>query len=142
MSQIDVRTNGDGAVLALKGELTLEHTGLLPEKVRALLDEGHRKILLDLTSLSYADTAGIGEVVHIYVTVQREGAVLRLRQNDRLADLLRITKLLTLFEGDPQEHIPDQPDPLNPRLRDIRWEFTVGAGLTILAIIGVMFLLR
>ena len=74
---------------------------------------------------------------------KREGAALRLEGlNTRLTDLLRVTKLLTIFERDPQEHIPDPPDPLNPRLQDVRWQLAAGVALTIFVIVGVMLLLR
>jgi anti-sigma B factor antagonist len=140
---IDVRIDGDEAVLVLTGRMTIEDNGPLSERVRDLLGEGYRKFVLDLASVSYVDSAGLGEIVQIYVMVRREGAVLRLEgPNTRLVDLPRVTKLLTMFEGDRPEHIPGPPDPLNPRLVDIRWQFTVGVALMMLVIVGVMLLLR
>ena len=141
MLQIDVRIDGDEAVVTLSGRLTgSESPKLLREKVDALLREGYRKFVLDLASMSYADSGGLGEIVQIYRTVQRKGAVLQLRaRNNPVADLLRISKLLTVFEGDPSEHIPDQT---NPRMQDDRWQLAAGVALMILVIIAVMFLLR
>ena len=137
---IDVRIDGDEAVLTLSGQLTeSESPKLLREKVHALLREGCRNFVVDLKSISFVDSSGLSELVNLYSSVRRDGAVLHLRLNDRLADLLRLTKLLTIFEGDPQEHIPD---PLNPRPREIRWQFMVGVAVTILVIIGVMLLLK
>lgn len=48
-------------------------------------------------------------------------------------------RLRGIFEAGPHEHFLD---PVNPRLRDIRRELTVGVALTILVIVGVMLLLR
>ena len=48
-------------------------------------------------------------------------------------------RLRGIFEAGPHEHFLD---PLNPQVRDIRWEFTVGVAVTILVIVGVMLLLR
>jgi anti-sigma B factor antagonist len=108
MLQIDVYIDGDAAVVAVKGEFTLEDTSLLSDKVRALLGEGHRKFILDLASVSYVDSAGLGEIIHIYVTVRREGAVLQLRLNTQIADLLRATKLLTMFNWTSLLHTSEQ----------------------------------
>lgn len=63
MLQIEVRIDGDEAVLSITGDLTLGHESLLSEKVRALLGEGYRRFVLDLASMSYADSAGLGEIV-------------------------------------------------------------------------------
>jgi anti-anti-sigma regulatory factor len=43
-----------------------------------LLGEGYRKFVLDLASISDADSSGLGEIVQIYVTVRREDGTLRI----------------------------------------------------------------
>jgi anti-sigma B factor antagonist len=98
--QIDERTVGDVVVLDLKGKITLgEGDELLKDKVNSLVNQGHKKIVLNLAAVPYIDSAGLGEVVRTYTTVSRQGGSLKLLNlTKRITDLLSITKLLTVFE--------------------------------------------
>jgi len=98
--QIEERAVGDVVVLDLKGKITLgEGEELLKDKVNSLVNQGHRKILLNLGGVPYIDSAGLGEVVRTYTTVSRQGGSLKLLNlTKRITDLLSITKLLTVFE--------------------------------------------
>jgi len=98
--QIEQRANGDVVVLDLKGKVTLgEGDELLKDKVNSLVNQGHRKIVLNLAEVPYIDSAGLGEIVRTYTTVSRQGGSLKLLNlTKRITDLLSITKLLTVFE--------------------------------------------
>jgi anti-sigma B factor antagonist len=98
--QISERSNGDVMVLDLKGKITLgEGDELLKDKVNSLVNQGHRKIVLNLAEVPYLDSAGLGEVVRAYTTVSRQGGSLKLLNlTKRITDLLSITKLLTVFD--------------------------------------------
>ena len=98
--QIDERMAGDVVVLDLKGKITLgEGDELLKDKVNSLVNQGHKKIVLNLAGVPYIDSAGLGEVVRTYTTVSRQGGSLKLLNlTKRITDLLSITKLLTVFE--------------------------------------------
>jgi len=98
--QIVERTNGGVIVLDLKGKITLgEGDELLKDKVNSLVNQGHRKIVLNLAEVPYIDSAGLGEIVRTYTTVSRQGGSLKLLGlTKRITDLLSITKLLTVFE--------------------------------------------
>ena len=98
--QIEERAVGDVMVLDLKGKITLgEGDELLKDKVNSLVNQGHKKIVLNLAEVPYIDSAGLGEVVRTYTTVSRQGGSLKLLNlTKRITDLLSITKLLTVFE--------------------------------------------
>ena len=98
--QIDERTVGDVLVLDVKGRITLgEGDELLKDKVNSLLNQGLKKIVLNLAEVPYIDSAGLGEIVRTYTTVSRQGGNLKLLNlTKRITDLLAITKLLTVFE--------------------------------------------
>lgn len=97
---IDQRSVGDVVVLDLKGKITLgEGDELLKDKVNSLVNQGHRKIVLNLAEVPYIDSAGLGEIVRTYTTVSRQSGSLKLLNlTKRITDLLSITKLLTVFE--------------------------------------------
>ena len=98
--QIEERAVGDVVILDLKGKITLgEGDELLKDKVNSLVNQGHKKIVLNLADVPYIDSAGLGEVVRAYTTVSRQGGALKLLGlTKRITDLLAITKLLTVFE--------------------------------------------
>ena len=98
--QIDQRSSGDVVILDLKGKITLgEGDELLKVKVNSLVNQGHKKIVLNLAGVPYIDSAGLGEIVRTYTTVSRQGGSLKLLNlTKRITDLLSITKLLTVFE--------------------------------------------
>src|SRR5437867_1387557 len=98
--QIDERTVGDVMVLDVKGKVTLgEGDEMLKDKVNSLVNQGFKKIVLNLAAVPYIDSAGLGEIVRTYTTVSRQGGNLKLLNlTIRITDLLSITKLLTVFE--------------------------------------------
>jgi anti-sigma B factor antagonist len=98
--QIDERAVGDVIVLDLKGKITLgKGDELLKDKVNSLVNQGHKKIVLNLAEVPYIDSAGLGEIVRTFTTVSRQGGNLKLLNlTKRITDLLAITKLLTVFE--------------------------------------------
>ena len=98
--QITERSVGDVMVLDIKGKITLgEGDEQLKDKVNSLVNQGQRKMVLNLAEVPYLDSAGLGEVVRAYTTVSRQGGSLKLLNlTKRITDLLSITKLLTVFE--------------------------------------------
>jgi anti-sigma B factor antagonist len=98
--QIEERSAGDVTVLDLKGKMTLgEGDEQLRDKINSLVQQGHRKIVLNLEGVPYLDSAGLGEIVRTYTTISRQGGSLKLLNlTKRITDLLSITKLLTVFE--------------------------------------------
>jgi anti-sigma B factor antagonist len=97
---IDERTIGDVVVLDVKGRVQLgEGDEMLKDKVNSLLNQGRKKIVLNLAEVPYIDSAGLGEVVRTFTTVSRQGGQLKLLNlTKRITDLLAITKLLTVFD--------------------------------------------
>src|SRR5881409_3364744 len=102
MAQLSLkeRQSGEVTILDLSGKITIgEGSVQLREAVRKLLDEGKKKILLNLGDVSYVDSSGIGELVSSYTTTGHNGGQLKLlNQTKKIHDLLTITKLLTVFE--------------------------------------------
>jgi anti-sigma B factor antagonist len=98
--QIHQRMAGDVTIVDLNGKMTLgEGDELLRDKVNSLIQQGQKKIILNLSEVPYIDSAGLGEVVRTYTTVSRQGGALKLLNlTKRIQDLLAITKLLTVFE--------------------------------------------
>ncbi|MFY9845442.1 MAG: anti-sigma factor antagonist [Terriglobales bacterium] len=103
--QSTTRQIGDVAVLDISGRITLgEGNVMLREIVRALVDGGNKKIVLNLGEVQYVDSSGIGELVRTHTTVRNLGGYLRLANlNKRVNDLLQMTKLSAVFDIDGDE---------------------------------------
>ena len=87
-------------ILDLKGKLTIgEDVEIVKDKINSLIQQGEKKLLLNLAEVPYVDSAGLGEIVRTYTTVNRQGGDLKLLHlTKRIEDLLAITKLLTVFD--------------------------------------------
>jgi anti-sigma B factor antagonist len=94
------RTIGDVRVLDWSGRITHgEETIALRQALRDLVQEGARKIVLNLGGVNYIDSSGIGELVAAYTSVTNLGGQLKLLNlTKRIRELLAITKLLTVFD--------------------------------------------
>src|SRR4030095_3102570 len=62
--QIEERQSGQVTVIRVNGDITLNKGGdvLLKDKVQSLLQQGKKKLLLDLGNVSYVDSAGLGQL--------------------------------------------------------------------------------
>lgn len=99
--QIQERMAGDVVVITVTGDITLNKGGdvLLKDKINSVLQQGQKKVLLDVGGVSYVDSAGLGQLVHVHTTTTHHGGKLKLLHlGKRLKDLLVVTKLATVFD--------------------------------------------
>jgi len=94
------RQVGDVTVVDAAGRITLgEGSSALRDMLRDMVAKGQKKILLNLSEVSYIDSSGIGELVSGFTTVTNQGGSLKLLGlTKRVKDLLQITKLYTVFD--------------------------------------------
>ena len=109
MAELNIRERqaGDVTILDLEGKITIGEGSVgLRNAIRRLIQEGKKKVLLNLAGVGYVDSSGIGELVSSYTTIRREQGQLKLlKLTQKIKDLLTITKLLTVF--DVYENEPD-----------------------------------
>jgi anti-sigma B factor antagonist len=87
-------------VLELAGRVVLgDESSKLRTTVRELLASGKVNLVLDLGSVSYVDSAGLGTLVSCFTSARNQGGVVKLaRLTPKMTDQLNITKLVTVFE--------------------------------------------
>jgi anti-sigma B factor antagonist len=92
-------------VVDVSGRITLgEGSSAVRDVLRDLISKGEKKLLLNLSEVSYIDSSGIGELVSAYTTVSNNGGTLKLvGLTKRVKDLLQITKLYTVFDVHEEE---------------------------------------
>lgn len=102
MAQLEIqeRQAGDVTILDMNGRVAIgESSQALRRAIRRLVEEGKKKILLNLEKVGTMDSTGLGELIASYTTISRDGGQLKLLHlTGKLQDLLVITKLLTVFD--------------------------------------------
>jgi len=88
------------AVVWLDGRIVLgQETIALREKVKVLLGEGKKKLVLDLKKVTFIDSSGLGTLVAAHASAKSSGATLRLcNLGSRTIELMQMTRLMTIFE--------------------------------------------
>jgi len=94
------RTVDGVAVLDLEGRIVLgEESSALRERVKNLLGQDRKRIVLNMGNVSYIDSAGLGALVASYTSAKNQGAILKLvNLGGKFREVLQVTKLLTVFE--------------------------------------------
>jgi anti-sigma B factor antagonist len=88
----------DATVVRCTGRLTAETSPLLKAEVKALLPN-KRRVILDLTELSYMDSSGLGTLVAIYISAKSAKCELQLLNlSPRIRELLSLANVLSVFE--------------------------------------------
>ena len=91
----------DGVMLVdLRGRITLgPETEAVRSKLKALLNAGHHRIILNLGEVTYLDSVGLSTLVASYTSARNAGGNLKLLHLPRgVQQLLQITRLSTVFE--------------------------------------------
>ena len=77
---------------------------ILGETIRDLTRHGRKKILLNLAEVTYVDSSGIGQLMGALTSAYKNGAELKLlRPNEQLLNLMKLTKVDTLFDINDEE---------------------------------------
>lgn len=97
---LTIRHAGDVAVVDIVGRITMvDGSGALREQMRTLMAEGHPKILVNLSGVSFMDSSGIGELVSGYVSVTNShGRVKLAGLTRRVRDLFLVTRLYSVLD--------------------------------------------
>ncbi len=87
-------------VVALDGRIVLgEESNALRERVKAMLAEGKKKIVLNMNNITFIDSAGLGTLVALHHSARTQGAGLKLcHLGAKFEEVLQITKLVTVFD--------------------------------------------
>lgn len=101
------RKKDDVLILDLKGKIKLGDENInLHQTLRKLADRGEKKILLNLADVTNIDSSGLGELVAGYTSLEKDGGEMKLLHlTDHVAELMMITKLLTVFDVFDNEEI-------------------------------------
>jgi anti-anti-sigma factor len=90
--------------IVCSGKIMSDTSALLQSTVQPLISQTKR-ILLDLTHVDHMDSSGMGTLVKLWISAKRADCELRVvKLNERIKDLLRISNLSKILEGDQEYH--------------------------------------
>ena len=103
-------------VLAPNGRLTAETVDVFEEAVARRIGAGCHDLILDFQNINYLDGAGLGALARAFTSSRRcGGRLVFVNVTGRNEELLRVARLLTLFEvyatiSDARRSFADPPE--------------------------------
>jgi len=100
---IKCRLVADVVVVDISGRLCFLEVSLL-RQINDLLEQKHRNFVLNLTDVPYIDSFGLGQLVTIWTSIRsRDGQLILLRPTDHVRELLKLSKLDSIFQVSIEE---------------------------------------
>ena len=93
--KIEMRSHNGVSIVEIHGTITIyEGTREFHRKIRELVAEGRKNIIIHLGDVHYVDSTGVGALVASYTTISNAGGELRIcNVDDRVDELLNTTNL-------------------------------------------------
>jgi anti-sigma B factor antagonist len=97
--KLTVRTIENVVVVDCAGRIVFgEESADLRDTVKMVVTQSKR-IILNLSGVTYIDSGGLGTLVALYTTARNNGGAIKLANlTQRVGDLLQVTKLVTIFD--------------------------------------------
>jgi anti-sigma B factor antagonist len=94
------RQKDDVTILDLSGRITIgSGEEALRNATQEILNNGAKKVVINMGGVTMIDSSGIGELVSAYTTATNRGAKLKLANLPaKVSDILTITQLITVFD--------------------------------------------
>jgi len=95
------------SVVALDGRIVLgEESNILRERLKDLIAQGRKSIVLNMHNITYIDSAGLGTLIAAHYFARTQGVSLRLSDlGGNFQEVLQVTRLLTVFEVSDTETV-------------------------------------
>ncbi|MEU4359659.1 STAS domain-containing protein [Streptomyces virginiae] len=95
-------TDGDLALAHVAGELDIDTAPHLRTQALALIEQGHRHLILDLQAVTFCDSSGFNALVGIFRCAKAaDGTLVLAAVPDRLQRMLNLTGLSALLPAHP-----------------------------------------
>lgn len=101
---LSLRQSGQTMVVAFTSKVDLEgETSILfKEKLKALIGDGHLRVVIDLTHVGFVDSQGLGALISCLKALRQAGGSLALTSlSEPVGAVLRITRLIRVFDVHP-----------------------------------------
>ncbi|HED10999.1 MAG TPA: anti-sigma factor antagonist [Caldithrix abyssi] len=97
---IDVKEQDGVVVIALSGKIMGgPEAGQLNDRINKYIDEHKVKIVIDLAGVEWMNSSGLGILIGTVTTLKNnDGQLILTHVSDRILNLLKITKLVSVFD--------------------------------------------
>ncbi len=97
---ISTRVDSGVVIMSLRGSITIGSGDVsLREAFLQVLEEGHKKVVMDVKGVAFIDSAGLGELIRCKATAAARGATVKLLHvQERVRKVLLLTQLIGVFE--------------------------------------------
>ena len=107
--KLDVEKTPQEIIVRCAGRITSGTAEQLKTTVRPLIPD-NKRIVLDLTNVSFLDSSGLGAIVGFWVSAKKAKHELKLANaNQRIVDLFLMSNLAAIFQGH-DEYLGATPD--------------------------------
>lgn len=98
--KIKEKIEGNVAILSVAGNMMGgPETAALHEKVKSLMSDGIKKVIIDLSKVKWMNSSGLGVLMSCWGSLRKEGGNLKLANvSEKIDSLLMITQLVQFFE--------------------------------------------
>ncbi len=98
-----VSEQNDIVIIALSGKIMGgPEAGEINEQINNFIDKGKIKIIIDLENVEWMNSSGLGILIGVITTLKNNGGKLIVTNiSERIMNLLRITKLVSVFDIEP-----------------------------------------
>jgi anti-anti-sigma factor len=105
--KLSTRKSANVVIIDIDGKIVLGEGDVeIKQAVDNFLGRGNKNFLLNLSKVPYLDSAGLGEIIRCFTALRKNGGNFKLLSpNQRIIDLLTITKLLDVFDTFDNEAI-------------------------------------
>jgi anti-sigma B factor antagonist len=91
----------------LRGSLTSGMSLATAEaKIKSVIEGGAKRLILDISLVTYADSSGLGMLVHVFGLAEKAQCKLRIAgANEKIGALMNTTRLDTILALDPDAEV-------------------------------------
>ena len=93
-------------VIALEGNLLGgPDASALVRQLNELIDAGKTRVVLDLATVAFMNSSGLGLLINGFTTMKNAGGSLKIANaSEKIVELFKITRLASLIENYPSVH--------------------------------------
>jgi len=94
----EIRQDGENVVAILTGEIDMHRAPQVTNAIGSLLESRPRRVIIDLSEVSYMDSSGVGTLVHLFRQVKaNESKLVLVGPGRRVRSIFEITRLDEFF---------------------------------------------
>ena len=97
--QMEIAEKGDVSILrALEKRIDAGISGELKERLAEMVQEGHRWIVLDISTVEFLDSSGLGAIISGLKAIGEDGKLVICGATDPVKSMFRLTRMDRIFE--------------------------------------------